>query len=390
MTDLYGARFVALEDVIAAHLDQLFPGMEVHEHFTFRVTRNEDLEVEEDDAENLLTALEKELTRRRFGPPVRLEVDRDMDDHVLDLLTRELQCHRAEVFRLPSPLDLRGLNTLADLDRSELKYPPFVPRTHPDLAPTESSKAADIFAAVRAKDVLLHHPYDSFSTSVQAFIEQAAADPGCWRSSRPSTAPAATPRSSTPSSTRPRPASRCSPSSRSRPGSTSRTTSWARKLEHAGVHVVYGIVGLKTHCKLSLVVRQETDGLRALLPRRHRQLQPQDGPALRGPRHPHLRPAVGEDLTRLFNQLSGWAPRSKYKRLLVAPRTVQSGLIDLIDEAEIARARATASPAHPASRSTRSSTSNSSTRSTAPRRPGSPSTSSCGDLRDPPGCGCPA
>ncbi|MFZ1287109.1 MAG: GNAT family N-acetyltransferase, partial [Candidatus Phosphoribacter sp.] len=174
---LHSARFVPLEELIAAHLDQLFTGMEVREHYTFRVTRNEDLEVEEDDAENLLTALEKELTRRRFGPPVRLEVDNTMADKVLDLLRRELGVTVAETYHLPTPLDLRGLFLLGDLDRSELKDPPFVPNTHPDLAPTERSQPGDIFAAIRAKDILLHHPYDSFSTSVQAFIEQAAGDP---------------------------------------------------------------------------------------------------------------------------------------------------------------------------------------------------------------------
>ncbi|HZX09014.1 MAG TPA: polyphosphate kinase, partial [Kribbella sp.] len=170
-------RFVPLEDVIATHLGQLFPGMEVIQQHTFRVTRNEDLEVEEDDAENLLTALEKELTRRRFGPPVRLEVDETIDDHVLDMLVRELGVNDSEVYRLPAPLDLRGLNLVADIERSDLRYPPFRGQMHPDLAPAESSKASEILPIVRDKDVLLQHPYDSFSTSVQSFIEQAAADP---------------------------------------------------------------------------------------------------------------------------------------------------------------------------------------------------------------------
>ena len=164
-------RFVPLEDIIASHLDQLFPGMIVQEQFSFRVTRNEDLEVEEDDAENLLTALEKELTRRRFGPPVRLEVEEQIDPRVLDRLSRELQISEREVYRLPTPLDLRGLFTVADVDRSDLEFPKFFPRTHPDFAPTESSKAIDLLAAVRQKDVLVQHPYNSFSTSVQAFIE---------------------------------------------------------------------------------------------------------------------------------------------------------------------------------------------------------------------------
>ena len=160
------------------HLDQLFPGMEVVQHHTFRVTRNEDLEVEEDDAENLLQALEKELLRRRFGPPVRLEVASDIDQKVRELLVRELGVTEQEVYELPEPLDLRGLGDIADLDRPELKFPKFVARTHRDLTDgAETAKPSDVFAAIRNRDVLLHHPYDSFSTSVQAFLEQAAADP---------------------------------------------------------------------------------------------------------------------------------------------------------------------------------------------------------------------
>ena len=255
-------RFVPLEDVIAANLDQLFTGMEVHEHTTFRVTRNEDVEVEEDDAENLLTAMEKELTRRRFGPPVRLEVEDDIDDHVLDLLSRELQISIEDIYRLPGPLDLRALFLVGDLERSDLKYDPFVPLTQPDLSPTESSKPGDIFAVVRGKDVLLHHPYDSFSTSVQAFIEQAAVDPRVlaikqtlYRTSGDSPIVDAL-----------IDAAEAGKQVLAVVEIKARfdevnNISWARKLEQAGVHVVYGIVGLKTHAKLCLVVRQEAEGL---------------------------------------------------------------------------------------------------------------------------------
>ncbi|HET6968479.1 MAG TPA: polyphosphate kinase 1, partial [Ornithinibacter sp.] len=262
LADMYDTRFVPLEDVISAHLDHLFPGMEVREHFTFRVTRNEDLEVEEDDAENLLTALERELTRRRFGPPVRLEVEDAMDAHVLDLLVRELGVAGSEVYRLPAPLDLRALNVIADLERSDLHFEPFVARTNPDLAPTESAKARDIFASIRKQDVLLQHPYDSFSTSVQAFIEQAAADPRVlaikqtlYRTSGDSPiidalidAAEAGKQVLAVVEIKAR-------------FDEQNNISWARKLEHAGVHVVYGIVGLKTHAKLCLVVRQEAEGL---------------------------------------------------------------------------------------------------------------------------------
>ena len=170
-------RFVPLEDVIGEHLKRLFPGMDVLSVNTFRVTRNEDLEVEEDDAENLLKALEKELLRRRFGPPVRLEVEENIDEHVLELLISELGVTMSEVYRLPGPLDLRGLHDIADLDREGLKYPAFIPTTHSRLAPVESASPVDVFKALQRGDVLLHHPYDSFSTSVQRFIEQAAADP---------------------------------------------------------------------------------------------------------------------------------------------------------------------------------------------------------------------
>lgn len=332
LADMYDTRFVPLEDVISAHLDHLFPGMEVREHFTFRVTRNEDLEVEEDDAENLLTALERELTRRRFGPPVRLEVEADMDDHVLDLLVRELGVASSEVYRLPAPLDLRALNVIADLERSDLHFDPFVARTNPDLAPTESAKARDIFASIRKQDILLQHPYDSFSTSVQAFIEQAAVDPRVlaikqtlYRTSGDSPiidalidAAEAGKQVLAVVEIKAR-------------FDEQNNISWARKLEHAGVHVVYGIVGLKTHAKLCLVVRQEVEGLRRYCHVGTGNYNPKTARLYEDLGLLTVDPQVGEDLTRLFNQLSGIAPRSRFRRLLVAPRSVRSGLIDLID-----------------------------------------------------------
>ncbi len=337
--DHYTARFVPLEDVIAAHLEQLFPGMDVSTHVTFRVTRNEDLEVEEDDAENLLTALEKELTRRRFGPPVRLEVDEDMDDHVMDLLVRELGVHSSEVYRLPAPLDLRALNIIADLERSDLHFAPFVARTNADLAPTESAKARDVFASIRKQDVLLQHPYDSFSTSVQAFIEQAAADPRVlaikqtlYRTSGDSPiidalidAAEAGKQVLAVVEIKAR-------------FDEQNNISWARKLERAGVHVVYGIVGLKTHCKLALVVRQEEEGLRRYCHVGTGNYNPKTARLYEDFGLLTADEQVGEDLSRLFNQLSGLAPRSRFKRLLVAPRSVRSGLLERIEE-QIARER---------------------------------------------------
>ena len=329
-------RFVPLEDVIAEHLKSLFPGMQVIAVHTFRVTRNEDLEVEEDDAENLLAALEKELLRRRFGPPVRLEVEESMDDHILELLISELGVSRAEMFRLPGPLDLRGLGVIADIDRAELKYPAFVPSTHTDLAEVESSSPVDVFAALQRRDVLVHHPYDSFSTSVQRFIEQAAVDPQVlaikqtlYRTSGDSPIIDAL-------------------IDAAELGKQvlviveikarfdeQANIKWARKLEQSGCHVVYGLVGLKTHCKLSLAVREEPEGIRRYThigtgnynPKTARQYE--DFGLLTA------NPEIGEDVAHLFNNLSGFSRHTEYEALLVAPDSVRSGLTERI-RAEVA------------------------------------------------------
>ena len=335
-----GTSFVPVEDVIAQHLDYLFPGMEVQEFHTFRVTRNEDVEVEEDDAENLLQAMEKELLRRRFGPPVRLEVAEGISPRVRKLLVRELGMSDEDVYELPAPLDATGLNVVADLDRPELHYPTFVPTTHRHLAEVESAMPTDIFAAIRTRDILLHHPYDSFSTSVQAFLEQAAADPQVlaikqtlYRTSGDSPIVDAL-----------IDAAEAGKQVLALVEIKARfdeqnNISWARKLEQAGVHVVYGIVGLKTHCKLSLVVRQESDGLRRYSHVGTGNYHPKTARLYTDLGLLTADPEVGQDLTRLFNQLSGYAPKSRFHRLLVAPRSVRAGLIERIDR-EAAAARA--------------------------------------------------
>jgi len=334
-------RHVPVEDVIAAHLEELFPGMEVLAHHMFRVTRNEDLEVEEDEAENLLQALEKELMRRRFGPPVRLEVEESIDDHVRELLVRELKISEAEVYPLPGPLDLTGLSGLtAALDRPDLAYPKFVAGTHRDLAPAESGRPPDVFAALRERDVLLHHPYDSFSTSVQAFLEQAAADPHVlaikqtlYRTSGDS--PIVNALIDAAESGK---QVLVLVEIKARFDEQANIT-WARKLEESGCHVVYGLVGLKTHGKLSLVVREEGGTLRRYAhvgtgnyhPKTARLYE--DLGLLTADRQ------VGADLSDLFNRLSGFSRRETYRRLLVAPTSLRDGLIARVRQ-EITRHRA--------------------------------------------------
>ncbi|WP_293783471.1 RNA degradosome polyphosphate kinase [uncultured Aeromicrobium sp.] len=333
-------RYVPLEEIIAAHLDMLFPGMEVIAHHIFRVTRNEDLEVEEDDAENLLKALERELLRRRFGPPVRLEVEDTMSEDILDLLVTELRISEEEVFRLPGPLDLRSLDQIADLDRPELQFPPFVPGTHPHLAEVETASPADMFSALKKRDVLVHHPYDSFATSVQRFIEQAAADPQVlaikqtlYRTSGDSPIIDAlidAARSGKQVLVLVEIKARFDEQANIR---------WARKLERAGCHVVYGIVGLKTHCKLALVIRSENDGLRRYAHIGTGNYNPKTARYYEDLGLLTANSAITHDLTELFNNLSGFAHNTDYDTLLVAPHDVRSGLVERI-EREVEHARA--------------------------------------------------
>lgn len=327
-------RFVPLEDVIAAHLGQLFKGMEIVEHHAFRVTRNEDLDVDEDVTENLMQALERELLKRRFGPPVRLEVEDTITPEVLDLLVDELGVAEHEICRLPGPLDLTGLHAIADLDRGELTFRPFVPA---EVVHVED----DIFAVLRERDVLLHHPYDSFSTSVQRFIEQAAADPNVlaikqtlYRTSGDSPIVDAL-----------IDAAEAGKQVvvvveiKARFDEHANIT-WARKLERAGCHVVYGVVGLKTHCKLALVVRQESSGeLRSYCHIGTGNYNPKTARLYEDLGLLTADRLVGEDVTDLFIHLTGYSNHSAYRRLLVAPHSLRGGLLARI-EREIAHQEA--------------------------------------------------
>ncbi len=327
-------RFVLLEDVIAAHLGLLFKGLDVIEHYVFRVTRGRDLEIDEDVTEDLLKSLERELMRRRFEPAVRLEAEESMSSDMLGNLVTELGIDTRAVYRLPSPLDLSALTAIADLDLPKLKYPPFLPSE--TALPVDSS----IFSALSERDVLVHLPYDSFAASVQRFVVSAAADPQVlaikhtlYRTSGDSEivdalvdAAEAGKQVVVVVELKAR-------------GDERANIDWARRLEQAGCHVVYGFVGLKTHCKMVLVVREEPDGsLRRYChigtgnyhPKTARLYE--DFGLLTADR------TVGQDITDLFNHLTAYSRESEYRRLLVAPDSLRAGLVERIDEqAELAR-----------------------------------------------------
>ena len=335
---LPGSRFVPIEDLIAAHLPDLFTGMEVVEQHLFRVTRNADLELDDDEADDLLEALERELVRRRFGPAVRLEVQEDVSTEVLDLLMREIEIEERDVLRLPGLLDLTALFAISGLDRPELKDEPFVPTTPSRLASDETP--VDMFAVLRERDLLVHHPYDSFATSVQRFVEQAAADPSVvaikqtlYRTSETSSivdALVAAAESGKQVVVLVELKARFDEHANIR---------WARALETAGCHVVYGVVGLKTHCKLLLVVRREGESMRRYA---HIGTGNYNGRTARTYEDFGLftaDPAVGADVTDLFNVLTGYSRQTEYQRLLVAPYGVRTGLVERI-AAQAERARA--------------------------------------------------
>jgi polyphosphate kinase len=336
--DAEANEYLPIEDLIAAHLDTLFPGMLVVEHHLFRVTRNTDVEVEEDRDEDLLQALERNLVRRRFGPPVRMEVAEHIDPQVLELLMSEIEVQPDEVLRLPGLLDLAALWQIYEVDRPALKERPFVPATHPRFAEGETPKS--VFATLREGDVLVHHPYESFATSVQRFIEQAAADPNVlaikqtlYRTSGDS----------------PIVDSLIDAAEAGKQVvvlveikarfDEQANIKWARALERAGCHVVYGLVGLKTHCKTALVVRQEGGSLR-----RYAHI----GTGNYHPKTARLYEDLGlftadeslcADLTDLFNVLTGYSRQTEYRSLLVAPQGLRPGLLKRIDR-EIEHAEA--------------------------------------------------
>ena len=325
-------RFIPLEDVIAIHLQELFPGMLIEDHYTFRVTRNEDLELEEEESEDLLTSLEQELARRRFGPPVRLEIEEGIDQALLDRLCEELSINRECVFSLATPLDLTDLNRIADLDIPELKFDRFKSRTAASLSEVDFGDPELFFAAIRQGEILLHHPYESFTSSVVQFLQNAAEDPQVlaikqtlYRTSGDSPiiealieAAEAGKQVLAVIEIRAR-------------FDEQANVRWARKLEAAGVHVVYGLMNLKTHAKLSLVIRDEPNGLRRYCHVGTGNYNPKTARFYEDLGIISADQTLTEDLSKLFNQLSGMAPASTYTRLLVAPRSLRTGLLEKIE-----------------------------------------------------------
>jgi polyphosphate kinase len=330
-------RYLPLEELIAAFLPALFPGMEIVEHHTFRITRNADYEVEEDRDEDLLQALERELARRRFGSPVRLEIADDMTESMLELLLRELDVNPGDVIEVPGLLDLSCLWQIYGVDRPALKDRAFVPATNPAFADRETPRS--IFATLREGDVLLHHPYDSFSTSVQRFIELAAADPNVlaikqtlYRTSGDSPIVRALIAAAEAGK---QVVAMVEIKARFDEQANIR---WARALEQAGVHVVYGYVGLKTHCKTCLVVRREGSTIRRYC---HIGTGNYNGKTARLYEDVGLltaSPDIGADLTDLFNSLTGYSRKVSYRNLLVAPHSIRKGIIERVDR-EIAAHR---------------------------------------------------
>ena len=331
LIEIEPSRFVLIDQVIEANLDALFLGMEILETHLFRVTRNADLAIEEDEADDLLMAIEEELRRRRFGEAVRLEVERSMPAMTRRLLLDGLGLRDSDAYEVSGMLDLTGLSQLMDLDRPDLKVVPWTPVTPARLMPPDEDEPADVFAAIRAGDILVDHPYESFSASVERFIAQAADDPEVltikqtlYRTSGDS----------------PIVQSLIRAAERGKQVvvlveikarfDEEANIIWARRLEQAGAHVVYGLVGLKTHSKVSLVVRREGSGLRRYVhigtgnynPRTARQYV--DLGLLT------CRPEIGADATDLFNVLTGLSRQRSFRRLLVAPHSLRSRFLQLV------------------------------------------------------------
>ena len=323
------SRFVPLEQVIAAHLDALFPGMEVLEHYAFRVTRDADFELS-DDAEDLLAAMEFVLRQRtKFGAAVRLEVDAQMTPEVLHLLCRELELTTADAYVIDGPLDLTGLQALYALRLPELKYATFTPQTP---APLAAGEDVDIFRAMRDGDILLHHPYDSFSKTVEAFVAQAALDPNVLAIKQTLYRTGGDEAGIVASLVKAAEAGKqvvALVELKAR-FEEQANIERARMLEQAGAHVVYGLVGLKTHAKILLVVRQEADGIHRYCHVGTGNYNPKTAVLYEDLGVLSVDDELGDDISELFNHLTGYSRPGEYGRLIVAPMHLRDEFCSLI------------------------------------------------------------
>jgi polyphosphate kinase len=332
LVEIEANHFILLDQIIEANLDVLFTGMEIVEHHLFRVTRNADLALEEDEADDLLMAIEEELRRRRFGEAVRLEVERSMPVATRQILLRGIGLADDDCYEIRGMLDLTGLRAIAELDRPALGSPAWSPVTPPRLVPPDEDEPTDVFATIRAGDLLVHHPYESFAASTERFIDQAVDDPevltikmALYRTSGDS------------------------PIVRGLIRAAERGKQvvvlveikarfdeeaniiWARKLEQAGAHVVYGLVGLKTHSKVALVVRREGSGLRRYVHIGTGNYNPKTARLYTDLGLLSCRPELGADVTDLFNVLTGLSRQQSFRRLLVAPHSLRRRFLELVE-----------------------------------------------------------
>ncbi|CAG4931491.1 polyphosphate kinase 1 [Acidithrix sp. C25] len=326
-------RFVTLESIIGAHLDRLFPEMEIGHHFSFRVTRNADLSLEEEEADDLLELVEIELRRRRFGRAVRVEISQGAPAWIKEVIIDELRLHRDDVYEVDFPLDLSGLWAVYDIDIPEISGPHFSPVTPVELVESTASRRVNVFDVLSSQDILLHHPYESFSTTVENFIEAAAVDPSVlaikqtlYRTSGDSRIMAALIRAAEAGK---QVAVLVELKARF---DEQANISWAKRLEEAGVHVVYGLMGLKTHIKAALVIRAEEQGSRIYCHLGTGNYNSKTARAYEDLGLLTSNPEIGRDLAEVFNLLTGFSRPGQYQKMILAPAFLRSRLIELIDE----------------------------------------------------------
>ena len=327
-----GHRFITLEQVIALHLQALFPGMDVVSHHAFRVTRDADLELVDEEAADLLATIQSELRRlQRKAAVVRLEVEATMTDEVLGLLMRELELEPTDVYKTDGLLDLSALWALYGLDRPDLKDEPWNPVTQRRLQGA-GKEPPDLFRVLRQGDILVHHPYDSFATSVEAFIDQAALDGGVLAIKQTLY------RTSGPASPIVKSLIRAAEAGKQvvalvelkARGDEQANIAWAQALEQAGVHVAYGVVGLKTHAKVTLVVRNEDGVIRRYVHIGTGNYNPKTAQIYEDVGLLSADPKLGTDVSELFNFLTGYSRQRRFGKLLVAPVGLRSSVIRLI------------------------------------------------------------